>query len=119
VGNTEDGPCKGDWKSDNEVVSRSPSPAAPGEVRRHHERVGITAVKYPLMGDDVEEIGLKWWVRYVIVPVLGTVLGGGGLVAIWISMREHPAVTTSTPESSSTAAQKTGRRRNEKKKRNK
>jgi len=34
------------------------------------------------------EGGFKWWLRYVIVPVIG----GGGIVAIWVSIREHPSI---------------------------
>lgn len=34
------------------------------------------------------ETGFKWWMRYVIVPVIG----GGGLYALIVSFREHPVV---------------------------
>lgn len=36
----------------------------------------------------------KFWIEKVIVPILVAVLGGGGIVAIYISFREHPKVTT-------------------------
>jgi hypothetical protein len=43
------------------------------------------------MGDL--ESGLKWWMRYVIVPLIG----GGGLVAIFVSVREHSSMAVTMP----------------------
>jgi hypothetical protein len=40
------------------------------------------------------EGGLKWWLRYVIVPVIG----GGGIIAIWVSVREHPSAPAAAPQ---------------------
>jgi hypothetical protein len=42
------------------------------------------------MAREESEKGVEWWVRYVLVPVIGAVLGGGGLIALIISVREHP-----------------------------
>lgn len=42
------------------------------------------------MASSNEEHGYKWWLRYVIVPLSGTILGSGGLVAIFIAF--SPAI---------------------------
>jgi hypothetical protein len=34
-----------------------------------------------------EEKGVKWWLRHVLVPILG----GGGIIALFVSVREHPS----------------------------
>jgi hypothetical protein len=38
------------------------------------------------MADSGNESGLKWWLRYVIIPLIGS----GGLISVWLSYREHP-----------------------------
>jgi hypothetical protein len=48
------------------------------------------------MSDPGKESGFKWWLRYVIVPLIG----GGGLIGIFISFREHPPVSAPAAVSS-------------------
>jgi hypothetical protein len=50
------------------------------------------------MTETAGESGLKWWLRYVIVPLLG----GGGVVAILISQngRKHKVVDPNPPSNS-------------------
>lgn len=57
---------------------------------------------------QISDPNRKWWIEKVVVPVFVAVLGGGGIVAIYISQREHPnqeikpqqeQVATSTKES--------------------
>lgn len=35
---------------------------------------------------EAPESGIKWWMRYVVVPLIG----GGGLIAILVANMEHP-----------------------------
>jgi hypothetical protein len=53
---------------------------------------------------EATETGLKWWMRYIIVPLIGCVLGGGGAIALYISYREHPTITppVTTPSDAQT-----------------
>ena len=41
------------------------------------------------MGEEPES-GLKWWVRYVIVPVIATLVGGGGVAAYIFATKDRP-----------------------------
>ncbi len=40
-----------------------------------------------------DETGLKWWLRYVVVPLVG----GGGLVAVFVAVLTRPPSSVPTP----------------------
>jgi hypothetical protein len=40
------------------------------------------------MGEAATETGIKWWMRYIVVPLIG----GGGLIALVVALVEKPKV---------------------------
>src|ERR1035438_7231271 len=44
-----------------------------------------------------DEEGLRWWIRYVIVPLIG----GGGIIGIIIAVMEQPKKPSDTPAAAS------------------
>lgn len=57
---------------------------------------GLTAAsppEMPLVPTANNETGVKWWIRYVVVPIIG----GGGIVAIIVALLSgHPKLDNST-----------------------
>jgi hypothetical protein len=59
----------------------------------------IIDIRIVAMANSLER-GLKWWLRYVIVPLVG----GGGIIAIWVATIErskdatHPKPSVEKPE---------------------
>lgn len=68
------------------------------DMKRDLKRGGAIFQDSAAGGNSLLKIDVRWWIQYVIVPLIGILIGSGGIVAIITAPRNrHPSPPTSVP----------------------
>lgn len=68
-----------------------------GSTGLSEETKKILKAKGAILDNTTNDVERKWWIEKVLIPLIGLLIGGSGIVGIWQASQQKPANFKSPP----------------------